>query len=103
MSNERVIQFLYELRGKTLQTYRQSYVGKRPAQERLGSAVVYGKVEVLLAVDPITVEIIRCALKAAANEMSAVLKKTAYNMMIYEVQDYCVSIARSRRPDDVAE
>jgi hypothetical protein len=28
MSNERVIQFLYELRGKTLQTYRQSYIGK---------------------------------------------------------------------------
>jgi hypothetical protein len=26
MSNERVIQFLYALRGKTLQTYRQSYV-----------------------------------------------------------------------------
>jgi N-methylhydantoinase B len=45
-----------------------------------------------MAIDPITVEIIRCALKAAANEMSAVLKKTAYNMMIYEVQDYCVSI-----------
>src|ERR1043166_8759352 len=45
-----------------------------------------------MSVDPITVEIIRCALKAAANEMSAVLKKTAYNMMIYEVQDYCVSI-----------
>jgi N-methylhydantoinase B len=45
-----------------------------------------------LTVDPITVEIIRCALKAAANEMSVVLKRTAYNMMIYEVQDYCVSI-----------
>jgi len=45
-----------------------------------------------MSVDPITVEIIRCALKAAANEMSAVLKKTAYNMMIYEVQDYCVGI-----------
>jgi N-methylhydantoinase B len=45
-----------------------------------------------MATDPITVEIIRCALKAAANEMSAVLKRTAYNMMIYEVQDYCVSI-----------
>jgi N-methylhydantoinase B len=45
-----------------------------------------------MTVDPITIEIIRCALKAAANEMSAVLKKTAYNMMIYEVQDYCVSI-----------
>ncbi|HEY7716816.1 MAG TPA: hydantoinase B/oxoprolinase family protein [Candidatus Binatia bacterium] len=45
-----------------------------------------------MAVDPIAVEIIRCALQAAANEMSAVLKRTAYNMMIYEVQDYCVSI-----------
>ena len=45
-----------------------------------------------MRVDPITVEIIRCALKAAANEMSVVLKRTAYNMMIYEVQDYCVSI-----------
>jgi N-methylhydantoinase B len=45
-----------------------------------------------VSVDPITVEIIRCALRAAANEMSAVLKKTAYNMMIYEVQDYCVAV-----------
>ena len=45
-----------------------------------------------MSVDAITVEIIRCALKAAANEMSVVLKRTAYNMMIYEVQDYCVSI-----------
>ena len=45
-----------------------------------------------MSVDPITVEIIRCALKAAANEMSTVLKKTAYNMMIYEVQDYCVAV-----------
>ena len=48
--------------------------------------------DVTMSVDPITVEIIRCALRAAANEMSVVLKKTAYNMMIYEVQDYCVSI-----------
>src|SRR5437867_5047493 len=48
--------------------------------------------DVTMSIDPITVEIIRCALKAAANEMSAVLKRTAYNMMIYEVQDYCVSI-----------
>src|SRR5437899_4580237 len=48
--------------------------------------------DVTMSVDPIAVEIIRCALRAAANEMSVVLKKTAYNMMIYEVQDYCVSI-----------
>lgn len=49
-----------------------------------------------MAIDPITVEIIRGALKAAANEMSAVLKKTAYNMMIYEVQDYCVGMVDHR-------
>jgi N-methylhydantoinase B len=54
--------------------------------------VPYIAEEMIVAIDPITVEIIRCALRAAANEMSAVLKKTAYNMMIYEVQDYCVSI-----------
>ena len=34
MSNERVIQYLYELRGKTLQTYRQSYVGKDEAGKK---------------------------------------------------------------------
>jgi hypothetical protein len=34
MSNERVIQFLYELRGKTLQTYRQSYVGKTEPEKK---------------------------------------------------------------------
>jgi hypothetical protein len=28
MSNERVVQYPYELRGKALQTYRQSNVGK---------------------------------------------------------------------------
>ena len=45
-----------------------------------------------MPIDQISVEIIRCALRAAADEMSTVLKKTAYNMMIYEVQDYCVGI-----------
>ena len=34
MTNERVIQFLYELRGKTLQTYRQSYVGKEESNHK---------------------------------------------------------------------
>jgi len=34
MSNERVIQFLYELRGKTLQTYRESYVAKDEAGKK---------------------------------------------------------------------
>src|ERR1044072_115561 len=45
-----------------------------------------------MPIDPITVEIIRGALKAAANEMPAVLRRTAYNMRICEVQDYCVGI-----------
>jgi hypothetical protein len=33
MNNERVIQYLYELRGKTLQPYRQSYVGKEEKKQ----------------------------------------------------------------------
>jgi len=33
MSNERVIQYLYELRGKTLDTYRRSYVGSAKPKE----------------------------------------------------------------------
>ena len=44
------------------------------------------------AVNPITLEVIRNALVAYADEMATVLRKTAYNMMIYEVQDYCVGL-----------
>src|SRR5262249_60239016 len=43
-------------------------------------------------VDPITLEVVRNALIAYADEMSTVLSRTAYNMMIYEVHDYCVGI-----------
>ncbi|MDE3100947.1 MAG: hydantoinase B/oxoprolinase family protein [Chloroflexota bacterium] len=43
-------------------------------------------------VDPVTLEVIRSALVAHANEMSTVLSRTAYNMMIYEVHDYCVGL-----------
>ncbi len=43
-------------------------------------------------IDPITLEVVRNALVAYADEMATVLCKTAYNMMIYEVRDYCVGI-----------
>ena len=45
-----------------------------------------------LSVNPITVEVVRNGLAHIANEMATVLRKTSYNMMIYEVRDYCVGI-----------
>jgi len=44
------------------------------------------------AVSPITVEVVRNGLAHISNEMATVLRKTSYNMMIYEVRDYCVGI-----------
>ncbi len=46
----------------------------------------------LASVNPITVEVVRNGLAHIANEMATVLRKTSYNMMIYEVRDYCVGI-----------
>lgn len=43
-------------------------------------------------VDPVTLEVIRNALPAIANEMSLDLQRTSYNMMIYEVRDYCCAL-----------
>lgn len=42
--------------------------------------------------DPATLEIVRGAFIACANEMASVLSKTAYNPMVFEVQDFCVGI-----------
>ena len=42
--------------------------------------------------DPVTLEVIRNALPAVSNEMSADLQRTSYNMMIYEVRDYCTAL-----------
>jgi N-methylhydantoinase B len=44
------------------------------------------------ALDIVTLEVIRNALPAIANEMSYVLQRTSYNMMIYEVRDYCCGL-----------
>jgi len=42
--------------------------------------------------DPVTLEVLRNALPAIADEMSVDLQRTSYNMMIYEVRDYCCAI-----------
>ena len=44
------------------------------------------------ALDPITLEVIRNALPAISDEMSVDLQRTSYNMMIYEVRDYCTAL-----------
>lgn len=41
---------------------------------------------------PVTVEVVRNSLPAAANEMSYDLQRSSYNMMIYEVRDYCCAL-----------
>ncbi|HEX3790053.1 MAG TPA: hydantoinase B/oxoprolinase family protein [Pseudonocardiaceae bacterium] len=43
-------------------------------------------------VDPITQEVVRCALVAYCDEMATALRRAAYNPMIFEVQDYCVGL-----------
>src|SRR6266566_855658 len=42
--------------------------------------------------DPVTLEVIRNALPAIANEMAVDLQRTSYNMMIYEVRDFCTAL-----------
>jgi N-methylhydantoinase B len=42
--------------------------------------------------DVVTLEVIRNVLPAIANEMSYVLQRASYNMMIYEVRDYCCGL-----------
>ena len=41
---------------------------------------------------PITVEVVRNAIVAYADEMGRALCKAAYNMMIYEVRDFCCGL-----------
>lgn len=48
------------------------------------------------SLDPVTVEIVRNALISAAKEMSIVLRKTAYNYIINEGQDFSVGVFNSR-------
>jgi len=45
-----------------------------------------------MRLDAVTLEVLRNALPAVANEMAADLQRTSYNMMIYEVRDYCTAL-----------
>src|SRR5437016_7111322 len=45
-----------------------------------------------MKLDIVTLEVVRNVLPAIANEMSWVLQRTSYNMMIYEVRDYCCGL-----------
>src|SRR5512136_697516 len=45
-----------------------------------------------MKVDPVTLVVIRNALPAISNEMSYDLQRTSYNMMIYQVEDYCCAL-----------
>ncbi len=47
------------------------------------------------ALDAVTLEVIRNALPAIANEMAADLQRTSYNMMIYEVRDFCTALVNT--------
>ena len=42
--------------------------------------------------DPVTLEVIRNALPAISNEMAIDLQRTSYNMIIYEVRDFCTAL-----------
>ncbi len=42
--------------------------------------------------DPVTLEVLRNALPAIAADMAVDLQRTSYNMMIYEVQDFCCAL-----------
>ena len=42
--------------------------------------------------DPVTLEVLRNAFPAIAGDMAVDLQRTSYNMMIYEVQDYCCAL-----------
>ena len=46
--------------------------------------------------DTVTLEVLRNALPAVANEMAADLQRTSYNMMIYEVRDYCTALLNTK-------
>ena len=43
-------------------------------------------------IDPVTLEVVRNTLPAIANEMAADVQRTSYNMMIYEVRDFCTAL-----------
>src|SRR5579864_2168898 len=60
-----------------------------PLQGRVRRAPVFG---LPMSINPITVEVVRNAVNAYADEMATALCRSAYNMMIYEVRDFCCGL-----------
>src|SRR6201981_1930551 len=50
-----------------------------------------------IELDAVTLEVIRNALPAIANEMAVGLQRSSYNMMIYEVRDFCTALVDAGR------
>src|SRR5580692_10752153 len=48
-----------------------------------------------MTINPITVEVVRNGVNAYADEMATALCRSAYNMMIYEVRDFCCGLIDS--------
>jgi len=69
----------------TTRTTKKTVASKAAAKRK---APGRGKVRL----DAVTLEVIRNALPAIANEMAADLQRTSYNMMIYEVRDFCTAM-----------
>src|SRR5260370_37124391 len=44
---------------------------------------------------PVTVEVVRDVVQAVVNEMAVDLQRTSYNMMIYEVRDFCTALVNT--------
>jgi len=63
-------------------------MSRRPSENK--------KVKAKVRLDAVTLEVIRNALPAVANEMAADLQRTSYNMMIYEVRDFCTALVDPR-------
>jgi len=49
-------------------------------------------VQTIATIDPVTTEIIRCSLNAAADEMNVTLIRSAYTPVIYEMKDCAVAL-----------
>ena len=81
---------------------RRSSIRATPARSRppVSSSFRYAMAAMI---DPVTLEVIRNTLPAIANEMAADLQRTSYNMMIYEVCDFCTALIGHQRPADLAE
>ena len=69
---------------------RKPQTKKRKAPAKAAKGAKRAKRPVKL--DAVTLEVIRNALPAVANEMAADLQRTSYNMMIYEVRDFCTAL-----------